>query len=270
MKGGNDVMALRKATNIFRIVIIVAIFSMPVISNAFCPVSFFPGEVTCGEQGEFKWIGPFAQGDGISPNSQKGVSVSGGCPPYSWSVSGTGYWLEKDFTYGEDNIVYTDNEIDCLATLTVLDKYGNQLAGYLRAPGKWKLKSEGICELSGTPTSSNHNSYWHEDSIIVGNQRQVQRAGAGWSSSGGYYTSKPEINCPLDCDTRCGDGCDECIAYDPYLGSDKSQYEELYYGWPCFGYLKLKKSGRYTGKWLVGRKCTKVTMLKYYEWECKN
>jgi hypothetical protein len=30
---------------------------------------------------------------------QKGVSVSGGCPPDSWSVSGGGYWLENDFTY---------------------------------------------------------------------------------------------------------------------------------------------------------------------------
>ena len=35
----------------------------------------------------------------MSPNSQKGVSVSGGCPPDSWSVSGGGYWLENDFTY---------------------------------------------------------------------------------------------------------------------------------------------------------------------------
>jgi hypothetical protein len=109
---------------------------MPVISTAFCPVSFFPGEVTCGEQAEFKWSGPLAQGEEISPNSQKSISVSGGCPPYSWSVSGGGYWLENDFTEGEGNMVYTDNEIDCLATITVLDKYGGQLTGYLRAPGK--------------------------------------------------------------------------------------------------------------------------------------
>jgi hypothetical protein len=262
-KGGFEV-----ASNIFRIGLIVAIFSLPLNSTAFCPVSFIPGEVSCGEQGEFKWIGLLAQGEGIGPNSQKGISISGGCPPYFWSASGGGYWLENDFTYGEDNIVYTDSEIDCLATITVLDKYGSQLTGYLRAPGEWKLKSEGVCELSGPPTSSNHNSYWHQDSIIIGDRMQVQRAGASWSSSGGYYTQKPNINCPLDCETRCGDGCDECITYDPWLNFDKSEFYEMYYGWPCFGYLKLINSGRYAGKWILGRKCTKVTMLKYYEWEC--
>ena len=37
-----------------------------------------------------------------------------------------------------------------------------------------------------------------------------------------------------------------------------------------YNFPKLIKSGRYKDKWVVGRKSTKVTMFKYYEWECKN
>ena len=245
-----------------------AILSLPLNSTAFCPVSFIPGEVTCGEQGEFKWIGLLAQGEGIGPNSQKGISISGGCPPYFWSVSGGGYWLENDFTYGEDNIVYTDSEIDCLATITVLDKYGSRLTGYLRAPGKWKLKSEDVCELSGPPTSSNHNSYWHEDYIITGNKKQVQRAGASWRQGVSCREPRPEVNCPGSCEEKCGNGCDECIEYDPWLGQNKQKNEELVYAWPCFGSIVYHDEGECKGKWSKGQICTKVSILKYYEWDC--
>ena len=183
-------------------------------------------------------------------------------------MSGSGYWLENDFTYGESNTVFTDDRIACSATLTVLDRFGSQLNGYLRAPGKWTLISEGVCELSGLPTSSNHNAYYHEDRIIVGNKMQVQRAGKVWSSGGCCYINKPTIDCPGDCDSRCGSGCEECIAYDPWLGQNKSQYDELVYAWPCFGSLKRITEGRYEGRWEMGKACTRVSLLKYFEWEC--
>lgn len=247
----------------------VVIICIAANSSAFCPISFFPGDVTCGAPGEFKWIGSFNQGVAVDPNSQIAVKISGGCPPYSWSVSGNGYWLENDFTYGEDNIVYTDNNIGCLAAITVLDKYGNQLTGYLRAPGVWILKSEGVCELSGLPTSSLRSNR-HEDYIIVGNKKQVQRTGITWKMGGCCYVNRPTINCPGECYSKCYDGCDECIAYDRWLGEDKSKYDELNYSWPCFGSIELIKEGRNKGKWQRGMACTKVSFLKYYEWECND
>jgi hypothetical protein len=236
--------------------------------KAFCPVSFFPGDVACDPQSDFGWIGPYHQGATVSPNRQINVSVRGGCPPYTWSVSGSGYWLENDFTYAEDNTLYTDNTIGCLATLTVLDRYGNQLSGYLRAPGKWKLISQGICELAGLPTSSNHNSYWHEDYIIIGNKKQVQRTGSPWRSGGSCRTPRPTVNCPGICEEKCAGGCDECIAYDPWLGQDKRQYEELVYAWPCFGSIKYHPEGSCQGKWSKGQLCTRIVALKYFEWQC--
>ena len=108
--------------------------------RAFCPVSFFPGDVACDAQGEFGWIGPYHQGATVSPNSQINVSVTGGCPPYTWSLSGSGYWLVNDFTYNEDNTVYTDSDIACSATISVLDRYGSQpnspWASQATSPGK--------------------------------------------------------------------------------------------------------------------------------------
>jgi hypothetical protein len=249
---------------------VVVLFSGIFELKAFCPVSFFPGDVACDAQGEFEWIGSYHQGATISPNSQKSIRVRGGCPPYSWSVSGGGYWLENDFTYGESNTVFADDSIACLATLTVLDRFGNQLAGYLRAPGKWNLISQGVCELAGLPTSSNHNSSWHEDYIIAGNKKQVQRIGIPWKSGGSCRTPRPEVNCQSICEEKCGSGCDECIAYDPWLGQDKSQYEELVYAWPCFGTIRYYTEGKCAGKWSKGQLCAKVVALSYYEWECNN
>lgn len=238
--------------------------------TAFCPVSFFPGNVACDAQDEFRWIGPYYQGATVGPNSQVGVSVSGGCPPYTWSLSGNGYWLENDFTYGEDNTVYTDNSIACLSTLIVSDRFGNRLTGYLRAPGKWNLVSQGVCELAGLPTSSNHNSSWHEDYIIAGNKKQVQRIGIPWKSGGSCRAPRPRVNCQSICEEKCGSGCDECIAYDPWLGQNKSQYEELVYAWPCFGSIKYYAEGKCKGKWSKGQLCARVVSLKYYEWQCNN
>ncbi|MBW2440980.1 MAG: SprB repeat-containing protein [Deltaproteobacteria bacterium] len=239
-------------------------------SGAFCPVSFFPGDVACDAQGEFGWIGPYHQGATVSPNSQINVSVTGGCPPYTWSLSGSGYWLVNDFTYNEDNTVYTDSDIACSATISVLDRYGSQLTGYLRAPGKWTLINQGVCELSGLPTSSSHNSSRHEDYIIVGNKKQVQRIGIPWKSGGTCRTPRPQVNCQSICEEKCGSGCDECIAYDPWLGQDKSRYEELVYAWPCFGAITYYPDGKCQGKWSKGELCARVVSLQYYEWQCNN
>ena len=237
---------------------------------AFCPISFFPGDVDCDAQDEFRWIGPYHQGASVDPNSQVGVSISGGCPPYTWSLSGSGYWLENDFTYSEGNTVYTDNRLDCLSTITVFDRFGNRLTGYLRAPGKWNLISQGVCELAGLPTSSNHDSSWHEDYIIVGNKKQVQRISIPWKSGGSCRTPRPRVNCQSICEEKCGSGCDECVAYDPWLGQNKSQYVELVYAWPCFGTLGYYTEGKCEGKWSKSQLCARVVSLKYYEWQCSD
>lgn len=165
------------------IVIFIILSCITAISSAFCPVSLIPDNVTCGEEGELKWTGPKHPSDIVDSNSQKSVSIRGGCPPYSWSVRGEGYWLENDLTYTPANIVYTNSTIDCLATITVIDKYGNQVTGGLRKPGRW-VRIGSRCDYPGPATKRLGYDSWYKWQYerVVGKFRQYQTY-----NSSGYF-----------------------------------------------------------------------------------
>ena len=193
-------------------IIFVSIFGIAATSSAFCPVSFIPEAVTCDGQGELKWSGPNYPGDIVKANSQKSVSISGGCPPYSWSISGEGYWLENDLTHDLGNIVYTDSDIDCLASITVVDKFGNRVTGNLRSPGRW-VRIGSRCDFPGPATKRLGYSSWSKWQYerVVGKYRQYQ---AYWAS-GGFggtclWTEPPCGNQKYSCKSLTNPGS-ECI-----------------------------------------------------------
>jgi len=92
----------------------------------------------------------------VTPGSSCAVAVTGGRGPYTWHVSGRGFWLNPghDMTTGETDTaatyLYTDATACGAATVTVTDACGNQTAGYVRSTnGQWVQQSH--CEASCFP-----------------------------------------------------------------------------------------------------------------------
>lgn len=181
-------------------------------SIAFCPVSFIPGGVSCIGGEDFKWTLPKYPSDLVNSNSQKIVSISGGCPPYSWSVSGEGYWLENDLTYSPENIVYTDSTIDCLATITVADKFGHRVTGSLRRSGSW-VNIGSRCDVPGPATKHLGYSQYYKWQFerVVGRYRQYQTYSTRNYFSGTCLWNEPPCgNQPYSCRPSSNPGM-ECI-----------------------------------------------------------
>ncbi|MBW2005045.1 MAG: RHS domain-containing protein [Deltaproteobacteria bacterium] len=86
----------------------------------------------------------------IDRNSTVEISVIGGTPPYTWSVSGKGFSLAETETQGLSNTLYADDTACRAATITVIDDCGQTATGYVRCTtGQWVLKGH-YCGLSGS------------------------------------------------------------------------------------------------------------------------
>lgn len=91
-------------------------------------------------------------GETVARNSYVLVAIedSGSSGPYTWSISGTGFWLDEAFsktteaTAGLTNIIYTDETACGACTITVINCDGSsQVVGYVRATtGLWCIISD--------------------------------------------------------------------------------------------------------------------------------
>jgi len=253
------------------IISIIALLWLATPSSAFCPVSFIPGNVACEGQAKLKWTGPYHPSDIVNPNSQKSVSIKGGCPPYSWSVNGNGYWLENDLTYDLENILYSDTVADCLASITVIDKYGQQVTGYLRRPGQW-VSLGSICKVPGPPTRElGYYRYagWQYERI-EGGLKQYQSYRFDTFSGTCLWTEPPCGNQGYSCSPKTDPGL-ECITLDWTPGLDRKEY-------PCVWQspeLSEEDNGSYhtycTDLGAMGwtsMVCIYSKNLTAYEWRC--
>jgi hypothetical protein len=105
----------------------------------------------------------------IARNSSIFLNVIGGCSPYTWSVSGTGFSLgtEGEPT-GPTNTLYADGTACGAATITVTGCDGTQVEGYVRCTvGTWKHIS--YCAREATEYACIHEctSAYHE-SVVIG------------------------------------------------------------------------------------------------------
>ena len=76
--------------------------------------------------------------DEIDRNSSVEIRVIGGFPPYTWEVSGNGFSLSLDETEGLSNALIANSTACGTATITVKDKYGAPVTGYVRCTtGQW-------------------------------------------------------------------------------------------------------------------------------------
>lgn len=80
--------------------------------------------------------------DEIDRNSSISLNVIGGCSPYTWSVSGTGFTLDEEITTGLTNTLNADGAPCGSATITVTGCNETQVVGYVRSTsGKWVLST---------------------------------------------------------------------------------------------------------------------------------
>ena len=262
-------MNLYRVTNT-GIIIFITLFCISTTSSAFCPVPFIPDSVTCEGQGGLKWTGPKHPSDMVSSNGQKSISISGGCPPYSWSVSGEGYWLENDLTYEPANIVYSDSEIDCLARVIVIDKFGNQVTGFLRASGRW-IKIGNECIIPGPKTRKLDRLFWER---VQGRYRQTQGYGYDYWNGTCLHNEPPCGNQAYSCIPDPNPGI-ECITLESTGAIDGYDRREF----PCFWQSPEKWSEQNgdtnhsfcTKRGALGwtsMACFKAGLIRLYEWRC--
>jgi hypothetical protein len=203
------------------------------------------------------------------------VSIGGGCPPFSWSVSGEGYWLENDLTYELENIVYTDSDIDCLAAITVVDKFGNRVTGNLRSPGRW-VRIGSRCDFPGAATRRlgyAHGWGWQYERI-VGNYRQYQVFNANGFAGTCLWREPPCGNQTYSCTPQTNPGI-ECITLEStglMNGYDQKEY-------PCVwqspeAWSEANRNGNHsycTDRGAIGwtsMLCFSAGRLRLEEWRC--
>ena len=162
--------------------------------------------------------------DEMDQNSDIEIGVIGGIPPYSWSVSGSGFSLSQSQTVSVSNTLNADSTACGAATITVTDALGDVVTGYVRCTiGQWVF----ICFGENTAgTCAGRKDYVE----IIGDARLILGVGCHYSpyecifySCGGYTSYLPETEGELKCGSSdWTGGCDGgeyygCYYYNVYL-----------------------------------------------------
>jgi len=148
------------------------------------------------------------------------IAVTGGCPPYAWSVEGTGFWFDAEYTLTEIEsnaisiILYADETACGAATITVTDFCEDSCDGGVRCTeGEWS-----ILETCGTEVE---DSQFHCRYTVAVGQYQ-------YKSQGCYDYIAPYDGCDDECVEECpayyypGPSCNmasfQCINYSRLRG----------------------------------------------------
>jgi hypothetical protein len=191
--------------------------------------------------------------DEIDRNETITLSVIGGCSPYTWSVSGTGFSLESEGEpTGSTNKLYADNTA-CFATIKVIDSCGDDdVTGFVRCTaGTWILIED---------LDDGYTEYCHR---IIGNY---------------LYRFYPLITCEASPQPECPYITCEELAEDP-----KSRYipELVATDWCSSGEGSCERYDLLSLRCslLVGQcpswcdssriQCSSVFLLKRWEWGCE-
>ena len=114
----------------------------------------------------------------IAPGGTATLVAQGGCGPFTWSVSGTGYTMDDATTTDPSNVLNSPSgtcgvQYDPVATVTITDNCSTQITTKVRnTGGQWTQQSDTDC-FSGT-------GYGFSCYTILDNQRW----GVFWSHGG--------------------------------------------------------------------------------------
>ena len=181
--------------------------------------------------------------DTIDRDGTATIVVTGGCPPFTWSVAGTGFSIPST-SQTRTVLLSADNTACGSATITVTDKCGDTCTGYVRCTtGQWVYKQDG-CVLSGAGTE--YECAWDMCwELIIGNKRQLQL-----SEKTGTYNYQ---NCSDDhCCPHCGvlETCEEPACQE------------------CIGDGRIPCQDDPTELLPDRSHCWENAALQYFEWEC--
>lgn len=204
-----------------------------------CVVPTVPGNVSNIE----KWVFDpvlYASSDTVQRQEEVDAWVDSqgwGSPPYTWTISGTGFSLTKIQTLRESeiNIINADGSACGAASVTVTDARGKKDTGYVRctSSGKWKLTDQ-----EEWPCVYSTNTYWG----CWGDPMGKYRYQAHWQSNMSF------------CDTTRGKCC-------KWLSQNASAYGLSSCGFWCNPELsnRCMKDGF---EW------RQVNHVRKYEWSC--
>lgn len=153
--------------------------------------------------------------DTIAREASEIITVIGGCPPYIWAVSGTGFTMTDATTTGLTNTLNADATACGTATITITDDCGTSLTEYVRCTtGQWINKSN-ECVLPGTGELI--SGTWPTTScvfqLISGNKRQTQSIERNiWDHGATPCDGNTTCNDIYECATGDGTACLDCIA----------------------------------------------------------
>ena len=143
----------------------------------------------------------------INPDGTAYVAVNDGCPPFSWSVSGTDFYMLGSDRDGRGNSLIAGASACGTATITVTDSCGGSVTEYVRcSDGVWD-----ICQsTSGTGTVCVSATEYIEGPIRIVYECRAgpsnfcpYREGVYINSCNGYTVDFPWMN-P---ENTCGDAC---------------------------------------------------------------
>jgi hypothetical protein len=157
------------------------------------PISTIPGTVKCNPDWGPQWDRENSAKQFPSGEPPVNVYVTEGQGPYTWAVS-NGFTLECTDECATSNTV-SSLGTDCIATITVTDRCGNQTTGSVRRPGYWDAE---LCYRYKLPTCNNHgcNSAPKQVDLV---DHKVEFSCCG-------YRGLPELT------GRCDDGFDYTVS----------------------------------------------------------
>ena len=169
------------------------------VERDYCPFSLIQGNVIW----RFEWDPN--NPDTMNRNDSVTLNVIDGLPPYSWTVSGNGFWLEESETAGLSNILYSDGTVCGSATITVTDSQDAWVEGSVRIPdhGRWQqicYDSANCCYAPGPPTTPwYYSGGWHIAENIRGKYKQTDWMGTNGGGSAAFYDTNGEAESLQKC-----------------------------------------------------------------------
>jgi hypothetical protein len=191
----------------------------------------------------------------INRNSSVTVNVINGVPPYSWSVSGSGFSLDDNITEGLSNTLLADYAACGSAEITVTDSRNATATGSVRcSAGQWVQVTDD-CQIPGPANNGNYER-------IEGQYRVYQRYTTNGATSSSACQDDEDGTFTCDnagslgscytrfesCDGGSGMGCVECISHGVF---------------PC---VQQEPCGDGTYKTV---RCYCTSAFTLYEWQCQ-
>ena len=213
----------------------------------------------------------YSDNDEIARNNYVNVWVDSdgkACPPYNWSVSGTGFHFNSasGLTTATTNAdletlqLWADGTACGSATITVTGACEDVATGYVRCTtGQWVLDQSNVCVISGDG-SCFYAWSMNTCELIVGQGKQVQHTrqlggGCCWPTEAEAYQwcvdygahCETHVNCHPDDNIACVNCIDSVYPIGPHPGGCNTYYD------PPNG-------------WRYNNWCVKD--YEYYLWKC--